>query len=87
MIRGNRTERGKSASERVFEREGLQRFLEGFRGSQRFSRGFSGVLRDPLRGRFPFQRLSALLPLLVLPLELSPSLEIFRTLFEFLRVD
>ena len=30
-------------------------------------------LRDPLRGRFPSQRLSVLLPLFVLPLELSPS--------------
>ena len=28
-------------------------------------------LRDPLRGRFPPQRLSVLLPLIVLPLELS----------------
>ena len=29
-------------------------------------------LRDPLRGRFPSQRLSVLLPLIVLPLKLSP---------------
>ena len=35
-------------------------------------RGFRGPLRDPLRGRFPSQRLSVLLPLFVLPLELSP---------------
>ena len=30
-------------------------------------------LRDPLRGRFPFQNLSVLLPLIVLPLNLSPK--------------
>ena len=29
-------------------------------------------LRDPLRGRFPSQNLSGLLPLIVLPLNLSP---------------
>ena len=29
-------------------------------------------LRDPLKGGFPSQRLSVLLPLIVLPLELSP---------------
>ena len=69
--------RGKSASERVSEREVfrviLQRFSEVFRDFQRFWRGFRGPLRDPLRGRFPSQRLSVLLPLFVLPLELSPS--------------
>ena len=32
-----------------------------------------GPFRDPLRGRFPSQRLSVLLPLIVLPLELSPN--------------
>ena len=47
--------RGRSASERVSEREGFQRFLE------------------VLRGRLPSQRLSVLLPVIVLPLELSPS--------------
>ena len=31
-----------------------------------------GPLRDPLWGRFPSQRLSVLLPLIVLPLEISP---------------
>ena len=48
---------------------GCQRFLEVFRD---FSEVFRGPLRDPLRGRFPSQRLSALLPLIALPLELSP---------------
>ena len=45
-----------------------------FRGFQRSSEVFRGFskLRDPLRGRFPSQMLSVLLPLLVLPLELSP---------------
>ena len=79
-IRGNRTER---VSERTSEREGFrsfQRFSEGLRGSQRFSevcggfqRFFRGPLRDPLRGRFPSQRLSVLLPLILLPLNLSPN--------------
>ena len=46
-----------------------QRFSEVFRD---ISEVFRGPLRDPLRGRFPFQRLSVLLPLIVLPLELSP---------------
>ena len=48
----------------------MQRFSEVSRGSQRVFRGF---LRDPLRGRFPSQRLSVLLPLSVLTLELSPT--------------
>ena len=39
------------------------------RGFQRFLETFRGPLRDPLRGRFPSQRLSVLLPLIVLPLE------------------
>ena len=34
-------------------------------------------LRDPLRGRFPSQRLSVLLPLIVLPLKLSLIPEVF----------
>ena len=55
--------RGKSASERTSEKEGFQRFSEGFQ------RVFRGPLRDPVRGRFPSQRLSVLLPLIVLPLE------------------
>ena len=70
--------RGKSASERVSEREGFQRFLKGFlqRLSEVFrdlSEFFRGPLRDPLRGRFPSQRLSVLLPLIVLPLEVFPA--------------
>ena len=65
-------------------------FLEGFRGLQRVLRGFqrlsffiqrfseifqrfSEVLSQ--RGRFPSQRLSVLLPLIVLPLELAPIFE------------
>ena len=54
------------------EREGFQRLSEVFRGFQRFSDVFRGPLRDPLRGRFSSQRLSVLLPLTVLPLNLSP---------------
>ena len=48
---------------------GFYRFSEVFRD---FSEVFRGPLRDPLRGRFPSQRLSVLLPLIVLPLELPP---------------
>ena len=40
-----------------------------------FERVVRGPLRDPLRGRFPSQRLSVLLPLFVLPLKLSPTKE------------
>ena len=50
----------------------FERFSEVLRGFQRFLEVFRGPLRDPLRGRFPSQRLSVLLPLIVLPLELSP---------------
>ena len=57
-------EGGFSEAFRVFR--GFQRFSEIFRGFQRF-------FRDPLRGRFRSQRLSVLLPLIVLPLELSPN--------------
>ena len=39
--------------------------------SQRFS--FRGPLGDPLGGRFSSRRLSVLLPLIVLPLNLSPN--------------
>ena len=39
-----------------------------------------GPLRDPLRGRFPSQNLSGLLPLIVLPLHLSPRSASFATL-------
>ena len=45
------------------------------RGFRVFSVVFRGLLRDPLRGRFPSQRLSILLPLIVLPFELSPTAE------------
>ena len=76
--------------ERVSEREDFQRSSEVFRGFQRFFKRFSEVfrdysevfrgplrdpLRDPLRGRFLSQRLSVRLPLIVLPLELSPISE------------
>ena len=56
---------------------GFQSFSEVFGGFQRFSevfqRFFRGPLRDPLRSRFPSQRLSVLLPLFLLPLNLSPT--------------
>ena len=61
---------------RVFSKVcgGFQRFSEVFRVFFRgFLEVFRGPLRDPLRGRFPSQRLSVLLPLIVLPLELSPK--------------
>ena len=61
---------------RVFSR-GFERYSEVFRGF--LSEVFRGPLRDPIRGRFPSQRLSVLLPLIVLPLELSPSLVLFGT--------
>ena len=74
--RGNRTEslwRGKPASERFLRGSLRGRFAEVFRSFQRFSGGFfRGPLRDRRRGRFPSQRLSVLLPLIVLPFELSP---------------
>ena len=86
MNRGNRNEslcegnlplRGslRALRGRVFR--GLQSSSELFRGFQRFFRDlsevFKGPLRDLLRGKFPSQRLSVLLPLIVLPLELSPN--------------
>ena len=46
------------------------------RFSEIFQRVFKGPLRDPLRGRFPSQRLSALFPLIVLPLDLSPKVAV-----------
>ena len=52
-------------------REGFQRVFRGFSEVFRdFSEVVKGPLRDPLRGRFPSQRLSVLI---VLPLELSPQ--------------
>ena len=64
----------------IFQRfsEGFQWFLEVFSSEilQRFS---EVLLRDPLRGRFPSQRLSVLLPLIVLPLELSPNAPRLKT--------
>ena len=45
---------------------------------QRFS---DVLLREPLRGRFPFQRLSVLLPPFVLPLENLSNLWLTNTLF------
>ena len=54
--------------------EVFQRF---FRDLSEVSRDFSevvrGPLRDPLRGRFASERLSVLLPPILLALELSPS--------------
>ena len=65
---------------RSLKGEGFQKFLQVLRGFERFSeRGFQrifrGPLRDPLRGRFPSQRLSVLLSLIMLPLELSRNTE------------
>ena len=49
---------------------------------KRFSEVFRGSFRDPLRGRFPSQTLSVLLPLLVLPLELSPICPVQKSMTE-----
>ena len=60
---------------RDFER--FQRFLEVlrdfFRGFQRFLRGFQRSSQRPSQRQISSQRLSVLLPLIVLPLELSPN--------------
>ena len=81
---GPRASERESASERVSERtseregfRGVLRFLEVLRCFQRFSEVFQKSLRDPLRGRFPSQRLSVLLPLFLLPLNLSPTVWAF----------
>ena len=67
--------------------EGFQRFLEGFKGFQRFSevsqRFFRGFQRSSQRpSQRPSQRQislsEALLPLIVLPLELSPNEDFHR---------
>ena len=79
---GLRASERKSASERVSEREGFQRFCRGFerffRGFQRFLRGFQRSSQRPSQRpsqrQMSSQRLSVLLPLIALPLELSPSL-------------
>ena len=59
---------------------GFQRFSEVLRGFQRFLRGFQRFLRGfqrssqrPSQRQICSQRLSVLLPLIVLPLELSPN--------------
>ena len=59
--------RGKFASEREVFR--------GFRGFRDFFRGFQRSFSEALsfRGRFPSQRLSVLLPLIVVPFELFPT--------------
>ena len=59
---------------RDFERfsevfRGFERFLRGF---QRFLRGFQRSSQRPSQRQISSQRLSVLLPLIVLPLELSP---------------
>ena len=61
---------------RDFERfsevfRGFERFLRGF---QRFLRGFQRSSQRPSQRQISSQRLSVLLPLIVLPLELSPKL-------------
>ena len=79
MNRGNRTEslwEGNLPLRGSLRGRGFQRFLEvvrGFQAFRDFSEVFRGPLRDPLRGRFPSQRLSVLLHLIVLPLQLSPT--------------
>ena len=60
---------------RGFERfsevlRGFKRFLRGF---QRFFRGFRRSSQRPSQRQISSQRLSVLLPLIVLPLELSPK--------------
>ena len=51
----------------------IQRFSEVFRDVSEVFRGpLRDPLRDTLRSRFPSQRLSVLLALIVLPLELFP---------------
>ena len=62
---------------------GFERFSEVFRGFQRFSelferfseifRGFQRSSQRPSQRQISSQRLSVLLPLIVLPLELSPN--------------
>ena len=56
--------------ERVFR--GFERFSEVLRGFQRFLRGFQRSSQRPSQRQISSQRLSVLLPLIVLPLELSP---------------
>ena len=72
---GLRASERKSASERVSEREGFQRFLRGFervfRGFE-VLRGFQRSSQRPSQRQISSQRLSVLLPLIMLPLELSP---------------
>ena len=72
---------------RGFERflevlRGFQRFSEVFRDFERFFRGFQRFLRGfqrssqrPSQRQISSQRLSVLLPLIVLPLELSPKVD------------
>ena len=57
---------------RGFERflRGFQRFLRGF---QRFLRGFQRSSQRPSERQISSERLSVFLPLIVLPLELSPN--------------
>ena len=70
---------------RGFERfsevfRGFERFSEVFRGFERFFRGFQRFFRGfqrssqrPSQRQISSQSLSVLLPLIVLPLELSPK--------------
>ena len=52
---------------------GLRGFSEVFRGFQRCLRAFQRSSHGPSQRQISSQRLSVLLPLIVLPLELSPS--------------
>ena len=66
MIRGNATLRGKWHSERVSQSErAFEKLLKTV--SKPLKTSETLPLRDPLRGGFPSQRLSVLLPLFVLP--------------------
>ena len=63
---------------RGFERfleflRGFERFSEVFRGFQSFLRGFQRSSQRPSQRQISSQRLSVLLPLVVLPLELTPK--------------
>ena len=64
------TLRGKWYSERVSERVSERALEKPLKTSETLP--LRDPLRDPLRGRFPSQNLSDLLPLIVLPLDLSP---------------
>ena len=73
--------RGKSASERVSEREGFQRFLEVFRGLQRFVEVFQSPSQSPSQSAIFLSEFRVLLPLIVLPLKTSTNLKPITRIF------